>query len=209
MSAEAIYCQVLPVADHRLLVAHGVVLEVLPLPDTTLSAAGAPRTVRWRGRELPLLSFERLSGHPAPDANPRTRVAILRLPGPTGGPVHAGLMIQGYPQMVPVEKDQLEAVPLTAADHGAPVLFRVRFARGEMLIPDLGALARELDRSREADAFLSQVAPAGLQDADGDERRGLGAQDAGTEPDTLEALVPGEALFLAVEPAFGADEEGG
>ena len=206
MSADAIYCQVLPLADRRLLVTHGVVVEVLPLPDATGSGVLPPSTVRWRGGELPLLCFERLCADAAPDVTPRTRVAILQLPGPAGAPVHAGLLIQGYPQMVPVDENQLETLPFTAADHGAPVLFRVRFARGEMLIPDLGALAKALDAPR-ASAILSEIAPAGLQDADRSEAGGFGAQDAGAEPDSDEASLAGEALLITVEPAFGSDEE--
>lgn len=206
MRSDAIYCQVLPLDDRRLLVTHGVVVEVLPLPDATGSGVFPPSTVRWRGSELPLLCFECLCGDPAPDVNPRTRVAILRLPGPAGAPVHAGLLVQGYPQMVPVEEDQLETLPFTAADHGAPVLFRVRFARGEMLIPDLGALAKALDASL-ASASLAEITPARLQDADGGEGGGFGAQDAGAEPDSDEASLAGEALLITVEPTFGPDEE--
>lgn len=208
MRPDAVYCQVLPVVDRRLLVAHKVVVEVLPLPNVAAPDAPLPASVDWRAGELPLLCFECLCGDPAPDANPRMRVAILQLPGPAGEPIHAGLLIQGYPQMVPVEEDQLEALPLTAADHGAPVLFRVRFARGEMLIPDLSALARGLDAPMPpADARLPEVAPARLQNADGGEGGGFGTQDAGPEPDSLKAMLPGEDLLPAVEPTFGPDEE--
>ena len=208
MRPDAVYCQVLPVVDRRLLVAHKVVVEILPLPNVATPGAPPPATVAWRAGELPLLCFECLCGDRAPDVNPRTRVAVLQLPGPAGEPIHAGLLIQGYPQMVPVEEDQLEALPLTAADDGAPVLFRVRFARGEMLIPDLSALARGLDVPMSpAGARLSEIAPARLQDADGGEGGGFGPQDAGAEPNPVEVMLPGEDPLPAVEPAFGPDEE--
>lgn len=209
MRTEAIYCQVLPVVGRRLLVAHGVVVEVLPVPEVTGSGAVTPAMIRWGGRELPLLSFESLCGDSVPDTTPRTRVAVLQLPGSAGKPVHAGLLIQGYPQMVPVEQDQLEALPSMAADGGAPVLFRVRFARGEMLIPDLGALARGLDAPMApAGVPLPEIAPAGLQDADGGEAGGFGPQDAGAEPDPDETQLAGEALFMAIEPALRTDQQG-
>lgn len=206
MRSDAIYCQVLPLDERRLLVAHKVVVEILPLPNVVTPGVPPPATVAWRTGELPLLCFECLCGDPAPDVNPRTRVAILQLPGPAGAPVHAGLLIQGYPQMVPVEEDQLETLPFTAADHGAPVLFRVRFARGEMLIPDLGALAKTLDASL-VNASLAEITPARLQDADGSEGGGFGPQDAGAEPNCVEAMLPGEDPLSAIEPTFGPDEE--
>lgn len=201
-----IYCQVLPLATQRLLVPHGVVVEILPLP-TRMDMFSLPAAMAWRATTLSLLCFESLYGDDPPQPGPRTRVAVLRLPH-AGQAAYAGILIQGYPQMVPVTSDQAQPLPLTEKDRRAPVLFRVNFARSEMLIPDLEWIARALDPPSVATAAISgQVAPAGLQDGDGGEGGGLGTQDTGAEPESLEAVFAGEDLLAEIEPAFWADEE--
>ncbi len=205
VSPSLLYCQVLPLADQRLLVPHGAVVEIIPLP-TGMDVLFPPPAMSWREGTLPVLCFESLYGDDSPQLGPRTRVAVLRLPH-AGQAAHVGILIQGYPQMVPVTPDQARSLPLTEKDRQAPVLFRVNFARSEMLIPDLEWMARLLDQSAATAATSGQVAPAGLQDGDGGEGGGLGAQDAGTEPECLEAVFAGEDLLAEIEPTFWADEE--
>ena len=205
VSPGLLYCQVLPLVNQRLLVPYGAVVEIIPLP-TGMDALSPPPAMAWREGTLPVLCFESLYGDDSPQPGPRTRVAVLRLPH-AGQVAHVGILIQGYPQMVPVTPDQARPLPLTEKDRQAPVLFRVNFARSEMLIPDLEWLARLLDQSAATVATSGQVAPAGLQDGDGGEGGGLGAQDAGTEPECLEAVFAGEDLLAEIEPTFWADEE--
>jgi chemotaxis signal transduction protein len=203
ISRNLLYCQVLPLVDQRLLVPYGAVVEIIPL-STGMEALAPPFEMAWREGMLPVLCFESLYGDDSPQSGPRTRVAVLRLPH-AGQATHMGILIQGYPQMVPVTPDQVRPLPLTDKDRQAPVLFRVNFARSEMLIPDLEWMARLLDQF--PDTASAQIAPAGLQDGDGGEGGRLGAQDAGTEPECLEAVFAGEDLLREIEPAFWADEE--
>jgi chemotaxis signal transduction protein len=205
LSPSLLYCQVLPLANQRLLVPYGAVVEIIPL-STGMDALSPPFDMAWREGTLPVLCFESLYGDDLPQPGPRTRVAVLRLPH-AGQATHVGILIQGYPQMVPVTPDQARPLPLTEKDRQAPVLFRVNFARSEMLIPDLECMARLLDQPADPAAASDQVAPAGLQDSDGSERGGLGAQDAGAEPERLEAVFAGKDLLAEIEPAFWADEE--
>ena len=205
LSPGLLYCQVLPLVNQRLLVPYGAVVEIIPLPAGT-DAFSPPPAISWREAALPVLCFESLYGDDSPQPGPRTRVAVLRLPN-AGQATHVGILIQGYPQMVPVTPDQVRPLPLTEKDRQAPVLFRVNFARSEMLIPDLEWMTRLLDQSAATAATSGQVAPAGLQDGDGGEGGGLGAQDAGTEPECPETVFAGEDLLAKIEPAFWADEE--
>lgn len=205
ISPSLLYCQVLPLVNQRLLVPYGAVVEIIPL-SPGMDALSPPFTMAWREETLPVLCFESLYGDDLPQPGPRTRVAVLHLPH-AGQATHVGILIQGYPQMVPVTPDQVRPLPLTEKDRQAPVLFRVNFARSEMLIPDLEWMTRLLDRATATATTSGQIAPAGLQDGDGGEGGGLGAQDAGTEPECLEAVFAGEDLLAEIEPAFWADEE--
>lgn len=204
-SPSLLYCQVLPLVNQRLLVPYGAVVEIIPLPAGG-DVYSAPSSLPWREAMLPLLCFESLYGDDPPQTSPRTRVAVLRLPN-AGEAACVGILIQGYPQMVPVAPDQAQPLPLTDKDRLAPVLFRVNFARSEMLIPDLEWIARLLDQSATTASTSGQVAPVGLQDGDGGEGGGLGTQDTGAEPEALEAMFTGENLLAEIEPAFRADEE--
>ena len=199
---DVLYCQVLPLAGRRLLVPHGAVIEIVPMSMAD-NLASPPSTILWRETALPVLCFEALDAEDRPPISPRTRVAVLRVPG-GAEMTHVGILIQGYPQMVPVTPDQVRALPLTAQDRRAPVLFRVHFARSEMLIPDLEWLAR---LTQPETPFSDHVAPSGLQDGDGREGGSFGAQDTGAEPKSLEAVFAGDDLLACVEPTFRADEE--
>jgi hypothetical protein len=202
-----LYCQVLPVTGYRLLIPNGAVVEVIPLSMASRRPTdGTPISVPWREETLRLVCFESLSDTAAPEFTPRTRVAVLRVPG-TEGTIHIGLLIQGYPQMVPVLAEQLKALPLTEQDQALPVLCRVHFARGEMHIPDLVQMGQWAQGMSRAPAGSAQISPVGLQDGKGSEGSGLGAQNAGAEPESMEIVPAGDELLLVVEPPFGADEE--
>lgn len=202
-----LYCQVLPVTGYRLLVPNGAVVEVMPLSmPSGLPTDATPISVPWREETLHLICFESLSGATVPEVTPRTRVAVLRLPGAERA-IHVGLLIQGYPQMVPVLAEQLKTLPLTEQDRALPVLYRVHFARGEMHIPDLVQMAQWAQDMSRVPAGSAQISPVGLQDGKGSEGSGLGAQNAGAEPESMEIVPAGDELLLVVEPPFGTDEE--
>lgn len=58
--------------------------------------------VNWRGQQLPLLSFEALSGHERFPYSADSHVVILNAAGAARNHGFYGLLIQGYPQRIDI-----------------------------------------------------------------------------------------------------------
>ncbi len=148
MDAESLSCLLIGVHGARLLVPCGAVVEVLPCVAPQPPAAGAPPwllgTVLCQGRSVPLIGVERLLGlADAPADAARARIVVL-----ASDARQLALLAAGVPQLIAVERRWL------AADDAEPpppgVLRRVRLPETTALIPDLAALAAELERLASA-----------------------------------------------------------
>jgi chemosensory pili system protein ChpC len=97
-------------------------------------------TVGWNGRELPVVSFEGALGNAVPVITGRTRIVVfLGSTGqlPTG---YFGVLTQGFPQLVRVNRDVLKLEETEGWPEDAPVLCRVKMINEFPLIPDLEKL---------------------------------------------------------------------
>jgi len=105
-------------------------------------------TLNWNGRKLPVVSYEGVLGKDIPVATGRTRIVVfLAITGQLKAG-YFGVLTQGFPQLVRVNRDvlKLEATEGWPAD--APVLCRVKMINEYPLIPDLEKL--ELMLARES-----------------------------------------------------------
>lgn len=152
MSAEdtELYSLLVPLAEDRLIVPRACVVEVVrySMPD---HEAGAHEwmlgAVNWNGRQLPVVSFEGALGKDIPPPTGRTRIVVFYASTGQLNTGFFGVLTQGFPQLVRVNKDVLKLHTTEGWPSEAPVLCRVKMINEFPLIPDLerleGMLAME------------------------------------------------------------------
>ena len=145
MSAEdeELYSLLVPLADERLIVPRACVAEVVRYTPPVQREGGKNwmlGSISWNGRDLPVVAFEGAIGKDVPATTGRTRVVVFH--SSTGGvrPGFFGILTQGFPQLVRVNKDVLQLESTEGWSEGAPVLCRVKMINEFPLIPNLEAL---------------------------------------------------------------------
>ena len=145
MSSEApeLYSLLVPLAEDRLIVPRACVVEVVRFtkPD---HEAGAHNwmlgTVNWNGRQLPVISFEGVLGKDVPATTGRTRIVVFYASSGVLKTGYFGVLTQGFPQLVRVNKDVLKLDATEGWPESAPVLCRVKMINEFPLIPNLEQL---------------------------------------------------------------------
>ncbi len=149
-----IKCLYLPMTDGPGVVVPGtLVAEIItqqavsepPRESDWLLATGA-----WRGTEIPLISFERLSGLGTGDADPAGRYVVLFSLEPDRTPAYYGLAIQALPRSETVDADRLTS-EARSADDPSVVAMRGRLGDRECIIPDLDVLTQRVRAEMDAD----------------------------------------------------------
>ena len=149
MSAESeeLYSLLVPLSEDRLIVPRACVAEVVRYTQAD-KAEGAHDwmigTINWNGRPLPIVSFEGALGKEVPLATGRTRVVVFYA---TSGELKSGffgMLTQGFPQLVRVNRDVLKLEAKDGWPESAPVLCRVKMINEFPMIPDLEQLEKML-----------------------------------------------------------------
>ena len=142
------------VADARLLLPNATIAEVLSYSDPD-PVTGTPDwllgRIRWRGWQLPLVSFSRFAGIAEEDGGLGSKVVVLKnLGGDAKRPFFA-LLTQGFPRLVTVTEAALGA---DADSEEVPegVLARVRLNEDDALLPDLATLEARINDALAAAA---------------------------------------------------------
>lgn len=128
------------VAGGRLLLPNATIAEVMsyadpePIEDTPDWLLGR---IRWRGWQLPLIAFARLSGLAEEQGGLGSKVIVLKALGGDPKFPYFALLTQGFPRLVTVSRDTL--VTDTSIDEALPegVQARVLLNENEALLPDL------------------------------------------------------------------------
>ena len=128
------------VAGGRLLLPNATIAEVMsyadpePIEDTPDWLLGR---IRWRGWQLPLIAFARLSGIAEEQGGLGSKVIVLKALGGDPKFPYFALLTQGFPRLVTVSRDTL--VTDTSIDEALPegVQARVLLNENEALLPDL------------------------------------------------------------------------
>jgi len=97
-------------------------------------------TVGWNGRELPVVSFEGAIGRDKPAVTGRTRIVVFYASTGQLRSGFFGVLTQGFPQLVRVNRDVLQLHTTEGWPPGAPILCRVKMINEFPLIPDLERL---------------------------------------------------------------------
>lgn len=151
MSSEAneLYSLLIPLAEDRLIVPRACVAEVVRF-TTPEQEAGAYDwmlgNVSWNGRRLPVVSFEGALGKDVPAITGRTRIVVFYASSGQLRTGYFGVLTQGFPQLVRVNKDVLQLHTTEGWPQEAPVLCRVKMINEFPLIPNLEKLEAMLAR---------------------------------------------------------------
>lgn len=138
-----IYCLRIQLIEEQLIIPRSCVAEVI-IWQTPVEVEQVPDwclgTIAWEGRQVPVVSFEGLSGQPVPAISSRTRLIVLRTLSPQ---LHAGaiaLLAQGFPQLVRVSADLLRTDPTRSFADDSLVICQVRLLDDSSLVADLARL---------------------------------------------------------------------
>ena len=144
---QELYSLLVPLSEDRLIVPRACVVEVVRFtkPDTEVGAhSWMLGTVNWNGRDLPVASFEGALGKEVPVATGRTRIVVFYATTGQLKSGYFGVLTQGFPQLVRVNKDVLQLDAAEGWPETAPVLCRVKMINEFPLIPDLERLENML-----------------------------------------------------------------
>jgi chemosensory pili system protein ChpC len=152
-ASEELYSLLVPLVEDRLIVPRACVAEVVRYIAPKHEAGSEPwmlGTVSWSGRALPVVSFEGLIGREVPPTTGRTRIVVFYS---SGGQVRAGyfgVLTQGFPQLVRVNRDVLKLDSTDGWPETAPVLCRVKMINEYPLIPHLDKLELMINAEMQA-----------------------------------------------------------
>lgn len=142
-----LYSLLVPLAEDRLIVPRACVVEVVRFtkPDSEPGAHGwMLGMVDWNGRRLPVVSFEGMLGKEVPVPTGRTRIVVFYANTGQLKTGYFGVLTQGFPQLVRVNREVLKFESAEGWPESAPVLCRVKMINEYPLIPDLENLERML-----------------------------------------------------------------
>jgi chemosensory pili system protein ChpC len=141
--AEELYSLLVPLADDRLIVPRACVAEVVRYTSPT-ALPGSENwllgSINWSGRELPVVSFEGTLGKEIPATTGRTRVVVFYSSTGAMKAGHFGVITQGFPQLVRVNREVLKLEAKDGWPESAPVLCQVKMINEYPLVPHLEKL---------------------------------------------------------------------
>ena len=145
--AEELYSLLVPLGQERLIVPRNCIAEVIRFATSPVNEPHVPwlcGMTHWAERDIPVISFETLCGHKAPEPSGRTRVVVFRPLGGSPGCPHYGILSEGFPQMGKLSRavvvlDQSYHVP-----EDAPLVCQIIMIKEHALIPDLEAVEAKI-----------------------------------------------------------------
>jgi chemosensory pili system protein ChpC len=151
-ATKELYSLLIPLRHERILVPRMCVAEVIAFADTEKrSNADGPDwligTVDWNGRRVPVISLDAAGGED--EVQPgrkgsRSRIVIFHAIGSTLKAGYYGVLTQGFPQLVRVNRDVLAVDRENAPPEDQPMLCRVRMIHEFPLVPDLEEIEQRL-----------------------------------------------------------------
>jgi chemosensory pili system protein ChpC len=148
-ASEELYSLLVPLSEDRLIVPRACVAEVVRFSNAD-AQEGAHEwmmgTINWNGRPLPVISYEGAVGKDIPVITGRTRVVVFYASTGQLKTGYFGVITQGFPQLVRVNRDVLKLESKDGWPEDAPVLCRVRMINEFPMIPDLEKLEAMLAR---------------------------------------------------------------
>lgn len=146
--SDQVYAVLIALSDDTLLLPNSAVAEVLPL---TLLQADADSDwllghCDWADKRIPVINFETLNGAPVIEPSKRSRIVIIHTLNTHLQTGALGILTQGYPHLVTLNRQALITQALRETDRPELVLSRVSIANHEAAIPDLEAIEADIAR---------------------------------------------------------------
>jgi chemosensory pili system protein ChpC len=149
---KELYSLLIPLRHERILVPRMCVAEVIAFADTARREdPDAPDwllgTIDWNGRRVPVISLDDSGDETEPvpgRRGSRSRIVIFHAIGDALKSAYYGILTQGFPQLVRVNRDVLTRDQETRPPSGQPMLCRVRMIHEYPLVPDLELIEQRL-----------------------------------------------------------------
>jgi chemosensory pili system protein ChpC len=109
--AEELYSLLVPLSDDRLILPRACVAEVVRYTQPEQQPGSQNwmlGTINWNGRELPVVAFEGTIGKDIPAPTGRTRVVVFYSSTGKIKTGYFGVLTQGFPQLVRVNREVLK-----------------------------------------------------------------------------------------------------
>jgi len=138
-----LYSLLVPLSDERLIVPRACVAEVVRYTAAERREGSQDwmvGTISWNGRALPVAAFEGMIGKEIPATTGRTRVVVFYSTSGKAQSGFFGIITQGFPQLVRVNREVLKLDTTRGWAEGAPVLCRVKMINEFPLVPNLEAI---------------------------------------------------------------------
>ncbi len=142
-AAEELYSLLIPLDEDRLIVPRACVAEVVRFTEPEQREGSRDwmlGTTTWNGRELPVVAYEGVIGKDVPGTTGRTRIVVFHAVSGKIPAGYFGLVTQGFPQLVRVNREVLKLDSTEGWSEEAPVLCRVKMINEFPLIPHLEQL---------------------------------------------------------------------
>jgi len=140
---EELYSLLVPLSDDRLILPRACVAEVVRFTEPEQQPGSKNwmlGTINWNGRKLPVVAFEGTIGKDIPVPTGRTRVVVFYSSTGKIKTGYFGILTQGFPQLVRINREVLNLDSTEGWPEDAPVLCRVKMINEFPLVPDLEAL---------------------------------------------------------------------
>lgn len=145
--ADELYSLLIPLESDRLVVPRSCVAEVVrySAPSSEHEHENWMRgMVKWNNQQIPVISFEALCGSSEPEPGRRTRVVVFNPLGGSDGCPNYGILAEGFPQMVKVNREVVVLDDGYKTPAHAPIICRINMLKERALIPDLEAIEAQI-----------------------------------------------------------------
>lgn len=157
--SDQIYAVLIALEGDTLLLPNSAVNEAVPRDRIAPAGPGVPEWfagyLDWNGRRVPVISFEVLNGGSRSGQSRRERVAVVNSFGSHLQSGLIGIITQGHPHLVTLNRTAVRPGDLRENDRAELVLTRARISSQHAAIPDLSVIEAELARALSADAGSS------------------------------------------------------
>jgi chemosensory pili system protein ChpC len=139
-ASDELYSLLVPLNQERLILPRACVAEVVryaPLRGDETAPAWFKGVIAWNGRQVPVISFEELAGLTPAEPGGRTRVAIVNAIGGKLSGGFFGVLTEGFPQLLRVNREVVQPAARQAWPENGPVICQIRMINEYPLIPDL------------------------------------------------------------------------
>jgi len=143
-SIQEVYSLMIPTVNSHILLPNTSVAEIVPFSNVEIfdEQSGKPKWylghLLWRGIEIPLVSIDVIKGESEPQANKRSRVAIVHTLNQNRELPYLAIVVQGIPRLSHVRIDNIKMVQDESISEAEKM--RVEIDSVATSIPDLDKL---------------------------------------------------------------------